>query len=226
MPLVTSVPDGGSISKDIVMAVRYAVDNGASVINMSFGTTPWIDEHEKELREVFDYADKHNVLIVAAAGNDGLSLEREKYLMGQGSGGKEHDDFIRVGATTTLLTDSLVSDFSQFGETTVDIFAPGTAIYSTIKNNQYNSLNGTSFSCPVVAGVAALLKSYFPTLTAKQLKEILMKSAFKPDLMVIPPSHSETKDKIPFRKMSKSGGIVNACNAVKLADKIVNGKKL
>lgn len=109
MPLVTSVPDGNSISKDIVLAIRYAVDNGAAIINMSMGSTPWLDEHEKELREAFDYANGHNVLIVNGAGNDGLNLDNEKYLMGMGSNGKEHDSYIRVGATTTLMNDSLVS---------------------------------------------------------------------------------------------------------------------
>lgn len=225
MPLVTSVPGGGSISKDIVMAIHYAVDNGASIINMSFGTTPWIDEHEKELREAFDYADKHNVLIVNAAGNDGLSLDNEKYLMGMGSNGKEHDTYIRVGATTALMNDSLVSNFSQFGGKTVDLFAPGTAIYSTIPDNQYGTENGTSYACPVVVGVAALLKSYFPTLTAKQIKEILMKSSFKPDVMVVPPANSGIKTKMPFSKMSKSGGIVNAYNAVKMADELMTKMK-
>ncbi|HLK30769.1 MAG TPA: S8 family serine peptidase [Puia sp.] len=220
MPLVTSVQGGGSISKDIVMAIHYAVDNGASVINMSFGITPWIDEHEKELRTAFDYAYKHNVLIVNAAGNDGLCLDKEKYLMGMGSNGKEHDSYIRVGATTTLMNDSLVSSFSQFGGKTVDLFAPGTAIYSTVPGNKYESSSGTSAACPVVVGVAALLKSYFPSLTAKQIKEIIVKSVYKPDVMVIPPASSGIKNKIPFSKMSKSGGIVNAYNAVKLADEM------
>jgi cell wall-associated protease len=222
MPLVTAVPDGGSISKDITLAIHYAVDNGASIINMSFNAKPWLDEHEKELREAFDYAYKHNVLIVNAAGNDGAGLDNEKYLLGQGSDGKDHNNYIRVGATTSFLNNGLVADFSQFGEKSVDLFAPGSNIYSTTPGNKYETNSGTSFSCPVVVGVAALLKSYFPTLTAKQLKEILLRSAYKPDLMVTPPISSEIKTKMPFSKMSKSGGIVNAYNAVKMADEIIN----
>ena len=221
MPLVTAVPGGGSISKDMVMAIHYAVDNGASIINMSLGTTPWIDEHEKELREAFDYAYEHNVLIVNAAGNDGVCLDSEKYLLGQGSDGKEHDNYIRVGATTTLMNDSLISYFSDFGGKTIDIFAPGAAIYSTTPGNKYNSADGTSLACPVVTGVAALLKSYFPSLTAKQIKETLVQSVYNPDIMVVPPAHAGFTNKIPFSKMSKSGGIVNAYNAVKLADEIM-----
>ena len=224
MPLVTSVPGGGSISKDIVMAVHYAVDNGASIINMSFGTLPWINEHEKEMREVFDYAFEHNVLIVNAAGNDGADLDHEKYLLGQASDGKEHDNYIRVGATTTLLNDSLVWALSDFGGNSVDLFAPGTAIYSIIPDNNYESSSGTSLACPVVVGIAALLKSYFPSLFAKQIKDILVKSVYKPDIMVIPPSRAGFTNKISFSKMSKSGGIVNAYNAVKLADEIMRNK--
>ena len=225
MPLITSVPGGGSISKDIVMAIRYAVDNGASIINMSLGITPWIDEHEKELRQAFDYAYAHNVLIVNAAGNDGLNLDNEKYFLGQGSGGKEHDTYIRVGATTTLLSDSLVSYFSQFGGNTVHLFAPGTAIYSTVPGNKYDYANGTSVACSMVVGVAALLKSYFPTLTAKQIKEILMQSVYKPYVMVVPPTHAGFTNKVLFSSLSKSGGIVNAYNAVKLADEMTKDKK-
>jgi cell wall-associated protease len=224
MPLITAVPNGGSISKDMVMAIHYAVDNGASIINMSLGTTPWIDEHENELRQAFDYAYTHNVLIVNAAGNDGFNLDHEKYLLGQGSDGKEHDNYIRVGATTTLMNDNLVAYFSNFGGNTIDIFAPGSAIYSTTPGNNYDSEYGTSFACPIVTGVATLLKSYFPKLTAKQIKEILVQSVYKPYIMVIPPSHVGFTNKIPFGKMSKSGGIVNAYNAVKLADEMMKKK--
>ena len=217
MPLITAVPDGGPMSKDIIMAVRYAVDNGANIINMSFGSVPWLDEHEKEIREVFDYASSHDVLIVNGAGNSGTDLDKLKYLLGQGMNGKDNDNFIRVAANTAFLNDSLVSPFSEYGANTVDMFAPGSDIYSTIPSSKYESSSGTSFACPMVVGVAALLKSYFPTLTAKQIKEILVKSVFKPGLMVISPANSGIKNKVSFSKMSKSGGIVNAFNAVKLA---------
>ena len=224
MPLVTAVPGGGSISKDLVMAIHYAVDNGASVINMSLGTTPWINEHEKEFREAFDYAYEHNVLIVNAAGNDGLNLDDEKYLLGQGSDGIEHNNYLRVGATTALMNDSLVAGFSQFGGKTVDLFAPGKNIYSTAPGNEYESESGTSFACPVVAGVAALLKSYFPKLTASQIKDILMQSAYKPEVMVLPPLGAKDQSEVLFSTLSKSGGIVNAYNAVKLADEMMKKK--
>ena len=175
-------------------------------------------------REAFDYAYEHNVLIVNAAGNDGLNLDNEKYLLGQGSDGVEHNNYLRVGATTALMNDSLVAGFSQFGGKTVDLFAPGKNIYSTAPGNEYESESGTSFACPVVAGVAALLKSYFPSLTASQIKDILMQSAYKPEVMVLPPLGAKDQNKVLFSTLSKSGGIVNAYNAVKLADEMMKKK--
>ena len=224
MELSTGVPGGGTENKELVNAIYYAVNNGATIINISLRPAG-IEVHVKELRVAFDYADKHNVLIVNAAGNDGLNLDHEKYIMGQGSDGKEHDTFIRVGATTELMNDQLAWESSDFGKNTVDIFAPGKNIYSTFPGNAYNSLSGTSFAAPMVAGVAALLKSYFPKLTSKQVKEILMKSSFRPGILVTPPLGSGIENKIPFSKMSKSGGIVNAYNAVKLADEMMKKSK-
>ena len=224
MPIITAAaPHAGSIDKDVFAAIHYAVDNGANIINMSiYGS---VFEHIKEVREAFDYADAHHVLIVTAAGNSGQNLDKEPYLFGQGSDGKNHETCICTGATTTLLNDSLVSNFSNFGKETVDLFAPGTAIYSTVPGNKYQYGNGTSFACPIVVGVAALLKSYFPTLTAKQIKEILMQSVYKPDVMVVPPTRAGFTNKVLFSSLSKSGGIVNAYNAVKLADEMTKDKK-
>ena len=224
MELNTGVPDGGSEAKDIVSAIYYAVNNGVSIINISLRPTG-IEPHVRELRAAFAYADKHNVLIVSASGNDGVDLDNEKYLMGQGTEGREHDTYIRVGANTYRMDDHLIWEFSDFGKNTVDIFAPGAKIYSTAPGNEYVTESGTSLACPVVVGVAAILKSYFPTLTAKQIKEILMKSAYKPNLMVIAPFGSGITIKIPFSEMSKSGGIVNAYNAVKLADEMIKKSK-
>jgi hypothetical protein len=110
MPLILTAPPR---DKDIVFAVRYAVDNGASIINMSLGGTPAIGEHVKEIMEAFDYASRHGVLVVNIAGNNGANMDNEIYNLGQGINGKENDDYIKVGATTTLLNDSLVSSFSN-----------------------------------------------------------------------------------------------------------------
>jgi cell wall-associated protease len=225
MSLVTST--NNNRDKDIVFAIHYAVDNGASIINMSMNGVPQIGEHVKQVMEAFDYASLHGVLIVNGAGNDGVNMDNEAYNFGQGTNGKDHDDYIRVGATTTLINDSLVSEFSNFGEKNVDLFAPGTAIYSTAPGNKYESVDGTSFATPIVVGVAALLKSYFPKLTSKQIKEILMQSVYKPDVMVVPPIRAGFTNKVPFNSLSKSGGIVNAYNAVKLGDQMtIKNKRL
>jgi subtilisin family serine protease len=121
------------------------------------------------------------------------------------------------------MNDSLVSWDSEYGGRTVDLFAPGTDIYSTSPGNKYESKSRTSLACLVVAGVAALLKSYFPELTGKQIKTILMESVYKPDILVIPSLQKNSVTKVPFSSLSKSGGIVNAYNAVRLADEIVKG---
>jgi cell wall-associated protease len=224
MQLSTSLPNGGSENKDIINAIYYAVNNGAEIINISLRPTG-VEDHVKELRAAFDYADKHHVIIVGGAGNDGENINEEKYLIGQGSDGLEHDSYLRVGATTNLLNERLIDDASNFGDNTVDVFAPGTDIYSTAPFNEYAIKSGTSLACPMVAGIVALLKSYFPTLTAKQIKKIIMKSVYKPDVMVLPPTNSGITNKVPFSSLSKSSGIVNAYNAVKLADEMTSHKK-
>ena len=225
MPLVTSVPNGGSDEKDVYAAIHYAVDNGAFIINFSFRPDIPFSVNTKEMKEAFDYAAKHHVLLIQGAGNNGKNLDSAKYFIGQGFNGNEHETYLRVGATTTLMNDNLVAGFSGFGKKRVDLFAPGVAIFSTEPNNQYGNFGGTSAACPIVVGVAALLKSYFPTLTAEQVKEILVKSVYKPDVMVVPPVRAGFTNKISFSSLSKSGGIVNAYNAVKLADEMTKNRK-
>ncbi|MEP7253157.1 MAG: S8 family serine peptidase [Ginsengibacter sp.] len=225
MPLVTLVPNGGFDEKDVYAAIHYAVDNGAFIINISGRSDISFSENIKEMKEAFDYADQHHVLIIQGAGNNGKNLDSEKYFIGQGLNGNEHDTYLRVGATTALMNDSLVAAFSDFSKKRVDLFAPGVAIFSTEPGNQYGNFGGTSAACPIVVGVAALLKSYFPTLTAEQVKEILVKSVYKPSVMVLPPIHAGFTNKISFSLLSKSGGIVNAYNAVRLAAEMTRKKK-
>ncbi len=222
MPVVIASNAGGR-DKDLAFGIRYAVDNGAAIINISLGGVPSLGEHVKEVTEAFDYASRHGVLVVNGAGNDGTDMDGETYCLGQGTRGKDNDDYIRVGSTTALLNENLVSSFSNYGQRSVDLFAPGTAIYSTVPADKYEAHSGTSFAGPVVVGVAALLKSYFPTLTAKQIKEILVKSVYKPNLVVITPFEPGSRKKMAFETMSKSGGIVNAWYAVMLADKMTTG---
>ena len=148
MPLVVG-KEAPVRDKDMVFAIHYAVDNGAFIINISIAGP--ISDHVKEMMEAFDYAGKHGVLIVNAAGNDGLNLDKFKYYTGKGDGCKENDEYFRVGATTTLFNDSLIADLSDIGEHSIDIFAPGIAINSTLPDNKYGAEDGTKpvFACPI-----------------------------------------------------------------------------
>ena len=227
---VRTVPDGDERDKDVANAIRYAVDNGASIINMSFGKGySW---NEKVVEDAIKYAEKKDVLLVHAAGNDGKNNDTSDNFPNddyQGKGflffkgkKKNFNNWIEVGALSYNSDESLAAYFSNYGIENVDIFAPGMAIFSTIPDNEYDAFQGTSMASPVVAGVAAVLRSYFPTLTAVQVKNIIMSSPTKINKQVILPG---TKDEmVPFSKLSASSGVVNIENAVNQA-LITKGKK-
>lgn len=212
---VKAVPDGDERDKDVALAIRYAVDNGAQIINMSFGKG--YSPHKKWVDEAVRYAEKHDVLLIHAAGNDGAnndSIPNYPNPFFENSR-KRAGNYITVGASGPTNDDGhLAATFSNYGKS-VDLFAPGVNIYSTVPDNKYESLSGTSMATPVVAGIAALVLEYYPNLTAKQLRWVLMNSVSKPDsLMVIKPGGNE---KVPFSSLSSTGGIINAYNALKLA---------
>ena len=212
---IRAVPDGDEHDKDIANAIRYAVDNGAQIISMSFGKDfspekEWVDE-------AFRYAASKNVLLVHAAGNDSKNVDttynfpNPYYINGKGRA----ENVITVGAAGDLKNGGLTASFSNYGKKEVDVFAPGVNIYSTLPGgNNYGNLSGTSMACPVVAGTAALLLQYYPTLTALQLKEAIEKSAVAPKEKV---NNPETKEKVSLSELSKTGGFVNAYEAMKYA---------
>ncbi len=211
---VRTVPNGDERDKDVANAIRYAADNGASIINMSFGKKyspekKWVDEAVK-------YALSKGVLLIHAAGNDNLDLDAgESYPTKKYDGGGVADNWITVGATSWKPAPESTADFSNYGQTQVDIFAPGVDIYSTIPDSKYKEQQGTSMAAPAVTGVAALLKAYFPNLTAAQIKKIIMDSAERiPNEQVNKPG---TKDIVNFGSLSITGGVANAYNAVKMA---------
>ncbi len=233
---IRAVPNGDERDKDVANAIRYAVDNGASVINMSFGKGfSW---NKQVVDEAVHYARENDVLLVHAAGNDGLSNDtshenkagnfpNDKYEKGFGFWfwkKKECDTWIEVGALSHKTGDESVASFSNYGSQNVDIFAPGQEIYSTLPDNEYRYLQGTSMASPVVAGVAALLRSYFPTLKAKQVKEIIMNSSDKLMMDVKLPGDGEKM--VPFKSLSVSGGTINVYKAVQLAMKTKGKKKI
>lgn len=211
---VAVVPSNGDErDKDVANGIRYAVDNGAKVINMSFGKrfSPFKPQVDAAIR----YAEERDVLIVHASGNNGENYDSiPAYPRPEYEDGATARNFMTVGNSTARLDETLPARSSNYGVKTVDLFAPGTDIESTIPRNNYAAFTGTSMSAPCVAGVAALIRSYFPSLTAVQVKDILMKSVYKPELTVIRPS---SKQRVPFSSLSVSGGILNAAQAVKMA---------
>lgn len=227
---IRTVPDGDEYDKDVALAIIYAVDNGAKVINMSFGKS--LSPQKNLVDFAFDYAAKKDVLLIHAAGNDNKNIDSVEVFpntdLSSISKNKIANNVITVGASSDPRIDNgkMVAVFSNYGKKNVDVFAPGVKIYSTLPHNDsFGFLDGTSMAAPVVAGIAALIRSYYPTLTALEVKSIIEKSVYKlPDsLLVNVPG--ETGQMESFKDLSKTGGIVNAYNAVKLAAKMEEGKR-
>lgn len=212
---VRAVPDGDERDKDVANAIRYAVDNGAKVLNMSFGKAYSWDK--KIVDEAVKYAMSKDVLIVQAAGNDNKNLDvEESYPDRRFEGGGIAGAYIVVGASGPVDDATLKASFSNYGKTTVDVFAPGVNVNSTIPDSKYAKFNGTSMASPVVAGLAALIRSYYPKLSAQEVKDIILKSVEKVNHDINLKVGQETKS-VPFSDLCITGGIVNAYNALKLA---------
>lgn len=210
---VRAVPEGDERDKDVANAIRYAVNNGAQIINMSFGKD--YSPQRKVVEEAERYALSKGVLLVHAAGNDGKDIDTTaSYPAARFLDGSAIPNVITVGASAEPNTSDLVASFSNYGKQNVDVFAPGKDIYSTVPGSKYENNSGTSMASPVVAGVAAVLKSYFPKLTYVDIKRIIMQSATPYKTKVRRP---EGTDMVEFASLSKSGGIVNLYEAVKLA---------
>ncbi len=215
---VRAVPDGDEYDKDIALAIRYAVDNGAKILNTSFGK--YYSPHADWVYDAIKYAASKDVLIVNAAGNDGLDLDTiNVYPNDQIDSGTEMaDSFLTVGALNYKYGSELVANFSNYGKINVDVFAPGVKIWSTTPLNTYEYLQGTSMAAPEVAGVAAMIRSYYPKLSAKQVKQILMDSGLTTNIKVV--VGGEPSNTQPFSSISKSGKMVNMYNALIMADKM------
>ena len=219
---VRAVPDGDEYDKDIALGIRYAVDNGAKVINGSFGKG--FSPHKQWVYDAIKYAESKDVLIVHAAGNDAADIDVESNFPNDSDDKKKEfaDNMITVGALNYEYGKNVVADFSNVGKLNVDVFAPGVKIYSTTPNNTYQYLQGTSMASPNVAGVAALVRSYYPNLTAKQVKHILMDSGTSITSNVV--FGGNPSDTRPFASLSSSGKMVNAYNALVMAEKMSKGK--
>lgn len=212
--VVRVVPDGDERDKDVANGIRYAVDNGAKIINMSFGKAYSPDQLEVDA--AVKYAVSKGVLLIHAAGNEAANIDVTPNFPSPNykSDSTKASTWIEVGASDN---DGNAALFSNYGQKTVDLFAPGQQIYSTLPNNDYGYESGTSMSAPVVSGIAALVWSYYPTLSAEQVKEILLSSAVKRDNLTPMPGNARTK--VKFSILSSTGGIINAATALEIAAK-------
>ena len=225
--MVKAMTGGDERDKDIANAIRYAVDNGAKVINMSWGKE--FSSHKKVVDEAVQYAEAHDVLLVHAAGNDGNDCDTaDFYPITKFRNGESAKNMLQVGCSTTNLDSHLPAWYSNYGKNTVDLFAPGDGSYGPLHDNQYGYAGGTSNAAPFVVGVAALLKSYFPELTMIQIKNIILETVYRPNIKVIgphfvtfPPAQRQLLINkgvlVPFSSLSKTGGILDAEAAVKKA---------
>jgi len=221
---IRAVPNGDEYDKDIARGIRYAVDNGARVINGSFGKS--FSPNADWVYDAIKYAADNNVLFVHAAGNDGADLDNPvnaNFPNDQINNGPEiADNVITVGALNPKYGSELVASYSNYGKINVDIFAPGTDIYSTYPNNEYEYSPGTSMAAPGVAGVAALVMSQYPKLTAAQVKKIILQSGLPIKTKVVLGKNTGKSGSLD--EISTSGKIANAYNALVLASKVAAGQ--
>ncbi|MCL9804609.1 S8 family peptidase [Flavobacterium amniphilum] len=221
MPLHVS-SSGDEHDKDIATAIRYAVDNGAKVINMSFGKN--FSLHKDWIKEAFKYAESHNVLLVHAVGNDGINIDESPFYPNDYNYDNQEEvsgNFINTGSINSKYGEKMVSPFSNYGKKNVDLFAPGEDIYTTIEESKYDFDSGTSLAAPMVSGTAALIWSYYPNLTVQQVKQIILESGTKIDFEVNVPTLNK---KVSFSELSKTGRVLNVFNAMELAEKLSKGK--
>lgn len=216
--VIRAVPDGDEYDKDIALAIRYAVDNGAKVINTSFGK--YYSPNPEWVWDAIKYASDNDVLIVNAAGNEGINLDTVQVYPNdqEGTGAEIGDTFITIGALNYKYGSEMVANFSNYGKSSVDLFAPGVKIWATTPLDNYRYLQGTSMASPGVAGVAAVVRSYYPKLSAKQIKQVLMNSGLSSNSPVMLGGDKSNTDN--FNNISKSGKMVNLYNALIMASKM------
>ena len=222
---IKAVPNGDEYDKDVANAIHYAVDNGAKIINMSFGKK--ISPHKEWVDEALKYAASKDVLLVLAAGNDNDDMDKDTdypndlFLDGSAT---DADNLINVGASGSHLGDHLAGDFSNYGKKMVDVFAPGVKVTTIDTDAEFNTEDGTSFSSPITAGIAALVLEYYPTLSSKQLKQVILASATPLTGTMVYKPGSKT-EKVDFTTLSKTGGIVNAYKALQIASTMRGERK-
>lgn len=213
------VPDGDERDKDVALAIKYAVDNGAKVVNMSFGKA--FSPHKYLVDDAIKYAEDNGVLLVHAAGNEGINVDVEpKYPTAYYSADKIASNFITVGASNSKKDKMLPASFTNYGQEKVTLFSPGVDVISLDTNNTYGMSSGTSIASPMVSAVAATVWSYYPDLTVLDLISILKQSSYvvaKPKKVLVPNKGGKSKSKAKFNSLSQTGGVINLYNALKIA---------
>ena len=222
------VPDGDERDKDVANSIIYAVDNGASIINMSFGKGHSWDK--RAVDKAVKYAMKNDVLIFHGSGNDGANTDEasnfpnDKFEKRGLFGPKRAKNWMEIGALSWKAGEDAAADFSNYGKANVDLFSPGVDVYSTYPDNEYKAISGTSMASPVAAGVAAVIRSYYPDLSATQVKDILMSTTtMTKNAKVKKPGNPE--EIVPFNTLSVTGGTINGFEAAKKASTVKPKKK-
>jgi subtilisin family serine protease len=217
---IRTVPDGDEWDKDVARAIKYAIDNDADIINMSFGKS--FSPQKEFVDNIVKLADENNVLLIHAAGNDSKNIDIEDNFPNKFSPEEEilANNWLTIGASAiSTKKKSFVADFSNYGKSNVDVFAPGNDMVLCAPDSKYEIASGTSFAAPVVSGVAALIKSYYPELTAAEIKDIIVQSAVTKDYKVkLPGTEGKQKEIVQFSTLSATGGLVNVYDALVLAE--------
>ena len=212
------VPDGDEYDKDIALGIRYAVNNGAKVINMSFGKSfspeqAWVDS-------AIRYALSKDVLIIHSAGNESYDLNlKTVYPSPYSTLFKDKAaNMLTVGASSDpLIGESLLTDFSNYGNQVVDLLSPGYKIYSSLPSPRFGFQNGTSMSAPIVSHIAGLVRAYFPKLTAVEVKNILLQSCWKPNDPNSQFAIPQKEQTSTLSNIAAEGGIINAVLSIQNA---------
>jgi subtilisin family serine protease len=220
------VPDGDERDKDVANAIRYAVDNGAKVINMSFGKSfspeqAWVDS-------AIRYAATKDVLLIHSAGNESYDLNTKSVYPNPYSPSFKNnaENMLTIGASSDpIVNTSILTDFSNYGNQVVDLLSPGEKIYSTLPNQIFGFQNGTSMSAPIVSHIAGLIRAYFPKLTAKEVKEILLQSCVTPKITNTPTPNFEKAVPKAISEICATGGIINAAISVQNASNYISKRK-
>lgn len=220
---IRAVPDGDERDKDIALGIRYAVNNGADVINMSFGK--YYSPHTKMVFDAIAYAERNGVIMVHAAGNDASDIDGKPHFPTKtfANTNSENHYWIEVGASSSNPKKGLPATFSNYGTKTVDIFAPGVDIYSCVPGSEYRAMSGTSMAAPVVTGVVALMLNYYPDLDKAKVKEIIVNAGSDySKKKVYTPAEEGKPSKVKFSELSNSGKVLNAAEAMKQSNAMLN----